>query len=94
MEWEPLLEALSGTFEAHHVDLGKLIYSGCSAAELAARSIFFFDVEYVVPTSRTDCGSLQAIPPPTLVDLDWPAPLDNVSVPLTSRQIEIDILNV
>lgn len=92
VEWEPL-EALSGTFEAHHFEIGSLLYSGCAASELVERSIFFFDAEYVVPTSRNGCGTLRAISSPTLmVDDDWPTP-DNTSIALTGRRIESDVFN-
>lgn len=43
-------------------------------------------------TSRIGYGSLQVIPPPTLMDLGWPTP-KNVPIALTSRGIENDILN-
>lgn len=39
VEWEPL-EALTGTFQAMHIEFGKLVYAGVSACELPDRQIF------------------------------------------------------
>ena len=61
MEWEPI-EALTGTFQALHVDFGKLIYHGVSASELLEQDIFFYDREYIVPTSRNGWGKLEPLP--------------------------------
>ncbi|KAI5078852.1 hypothetical protein GOP47_0006523 [Adiantum capillus-veneris] len=60
MEWEPL-EVLFGNFEAHHFDFGSLLYSRCTALEHAKWSIFFFDAEYVVPTTWNDYGTLKTL---------------------------------
>ena len=65
VEWEPI-EALTGTFQALHADFGKLIYHGVSASELLEQDIFFYDREYIVPTSRNGWGKLEPLPTPTI----------------------------
>ena len=91
VEWEPI-EALTGTFQALHADFGKLIYHGVSASELLEQDIFFYDREYIVPTSRNGWGKLEPLPTPTISSPDWQIP-DKVSVGLTCRRIAFDILN-
>ena len=88
-EWEPL-ESLSGTFEAHHYEVGKLLYLDCTTSELLQCSIYFYDAEYIVPTSRESFGTLWALSAPPLMDLDWPRS-NNTLVALIKRQIEIDV---
>ena len=88
-EWEPL-DVLTGSFEAQHVDFGKLLYAGCLASDLVNRNIFFYEAMYVVPMSSSTFGRLQSIPSPTLADPDWPVP-DNALMTFTSRKIETNI---
>ena len=91
VEWE-LIEALTGTPQALHAEFGKLIYHGVSASELLEQDIFFYDREYIVPTSRNGWGKLEPLPTPTISSPDWQIP-DKVSVGLTCKRIAFDILN-
>ena len=81
------------TFEAHHFEVGRMLYSGCTASELIERSVFFFDAEYIVPTSRDGCGTLRGLPAPSFTDLNWPRRPDNTLVALTKRRVEGDVCN-
>lgn len=90
-EWEPM-EAISGTFEAYHVELGSLIFAGCPAAQLLARNIFFYEDTYVVPTTANGTGKLVPKPTPTLTSNEWPIP-DNASVAMACLQIESKVQN-
>lgn len=71
-EWEAI-ETLSGTFEAFHTDYSKVLYADCSANELAAKEVFFYDATYEVPRG-TGCGNLIPIATPTVDSLEWPLP--------------------
>ena len=66
VEWEPL-EALTGTFQAMHIEFGKLVYAGVSASELLDRQIFFYGETYIVPTSRSGWGKVEPIPTSSFV---------------------------
>ena len=91
VEWEPL-EALTGTFQAMHIEFGKLVYAGVSASELLDRQIFFYGETYIVPTSRSGWGKVEPIPTPSFVSPEWQIP-DKVSVEFTSRRVAFDIQN-
>ena len=88
-EWEPV-EALTGTFQAYHVEIGRLIYSGCPAVDLLARNIFFYEHTYVVPTTANGWGQLVPTQAPSLTCPDWPLP-DTTSVALAINRIETDV---
>lgn len=86
------MEALTGTFQAHHVELGHMIYSGWPATDLLARDILFYGHTYMVPTTANGWGKLVPAPAPSLTSPDWPIP-DTTSVALASGRIESDLKN-
>ena len=86
------MAAITGTFEAYHVELGSLIFGGCLPAQLLAQNIFFYEDTYVVPTTANGTGKLLPEPSPTLLTVEWPTP-DNASVALASLQIERQVQN-
>lgn len=87
-EWEAI-ETFSGTFEAIHKDYGTLLYAGCSANELVAKEVFFYDATYEVPRG-TGYGNLIPMSAPTVDSLEWPIP-DTLSVASFRRRIECDV---
>lgn len=89
MEWEPV-EALTGTFEALHVEYGKLLYAGVPPSELLEQDIYFYSGTYVVPASRSGWGKIEPTPPPAFTSPEWKIP-DKLSMALTSRRVASDI---
>ena len=87
-EWETI-ETFSGTFEAIHIDYGRLLYAGCSANELAANEVFFYDATYEVPRG-TGYGNLIPMSAPTVDSLEWPI-RDALLVASFRRKIECDV---
>lgn len=88
VEWQSL-ECFTGTFEACHVDLGKLMYAGETSSELANRGVFFFAATYVVP-QRGRFGALEPISAPAINSLEWPIP-DPIIMESFQRRIFHDI---
>ena len=88
VEWEPIA-CLTGAFNALHAELGKLIYSGCSASELLAQGVFFYENTYVVP-KRNNCGHLVPMESPTLTSMDWTTP-DETTLFCIKRRIMADV---
>ena len=88
VEWQPL-ECFTGTFEACHVDLGRLMYVGETSFKLANRGVFFFAATYVVP-QRGRFGALEPIFPLVLNSPEWSI-LDPTTMESFQRRIFHDI---
>ena len=72
IEWQPL-ECFTGTFEAIHAEIGKLLYPTETGSDLTNRGVFFFSSTYIVP-QRVGSGALEPIPLPGMTSPDWPLP--------------------
>ena len=79
VEWKPIKAITAGTFQAYHVDLGRLIYKVCLPALLQAKKIFFYEDTYVAPKIANGFGKLVPEPAPTITSVDWLIP-NNASV--------------
>ena len=88
VEWEPIA-CFTETFNALHVELGKLIYSGHPPSELLAQHVFFYENTYIVP-KRISCGHLVPIEKSTLTSMDWPTP-NNITLFAIKRRIIADV---
>lgn len=83
------MECFTGTFEAVHAELGKLLYPTETGSELVNRGVFFFSSTYIVP-QRKGSGTLEPIPLPGLTSTEWPLP-DPTTMESFQRRIFHDI---
>lgn len=80
---------LTGTFEAYHVDVGKLMFPRDTGIELARKGVFFFGATYVVPQTG-NFGKLEPIPLPALHSSEWSSP-DSTTMESVQRKMILDI---